>query len=120
MGRNLSLIHILGFEFKDGRQPAFKGKEQKRFIRLHSLGEGYSREELQAVISGKNLHKSKGNFAKVPAPKQFQMLIDVQAKMAEGKTIGYEKWAKKFNRKEAARTVIPVSYTHLDVYKRQA
>ena len=57
-------------------------------------------------ISGKNLHKSKGNFAKVPAPKQFQMLIDVQAKMAEGKTIGYEKWAKKFNRKEAARTVI--------------
>ena len=34
------------------------------------------------------------------------MLIDIQAKMAEGKTIGYEKWAKKFNRKEAARTVI--------------
>ena len=26
--------------------------------------------------------------------------------MAEGKTVGYEKWAKKFNRKEAARTVI--------------
>ena len=34
------------------------------------------------------------------------MLIDIQAKMAEGKTAGYEKWAKKFNRKEAARTVI--------------
>ena len=34
------------------------------------------------------------------------MLIDIQAKMTEGKTIGYEKWAKKFNRKEAARTVI--------------
>ena len=26
--------------------------------------------------------------------------------MAEGKTVGYEKWAKKFNRKEATRTVI--------------
>ena len=34
------------------------------------------------------------------------MLIDIQAKMAEGKTVGYEKGAKKFNRKEAARTVI--------------
>ena len=33
-------------------------------------------------------------------------MIDIQAKMAEGKTVGYEKWAKKFNRKEAARTVI--------------
>jgi hypothetical protein len=96
----------MGFEFKDGKQPAFKGKNQKRFIRLRSLGEGYSKEEIQAVISGKNLHKSKGSSAKAPAPKQFQMLIDIQAKMAEGKTIGYEKWAKKFNRKEAARTVI--------------
>ncbi|WP_418329778.1 hypothetical protein [Ruminococcus sp.] len=95
----------MGFEFKDGKQPAFKGKNPKRFIRLRSLGEGYSKEEIQAVISGKNLHKSKGSSAKTPAPKQFQMLIDIQAKMAEGKTIGYEKWAKKFNRKEAARTV---------------
>ena len=90
----------MGFEFKDGKQPAFKGENQKRFIRLRSLGEGYSKEEIQAVISGKNLHKSKGGSAKAPAPKQFQMLIDIQAKMAEGKTVGYEKWAKKFNRKE--------------------
>ena len=96
----------MGFEFKDGKQPAFKGENQKRFIRLRSLGEGYSKEEIQAVISGKNLHKSKGSSAKAPSPKQFQMLIDIQAKMAEGKTVGYEKWAKKFNRKEAARTVI--------------
>ena len=96
----------MGFEFKDGNQPAFRGKDQKRFIRLRSLGEGYSKEELQAVISGKSLHRSRGSSAKAPAQKQFQMLIDVQAKMAEGKTVGYEKWAKKFNRKEAARTVI--------------
>ena len=89
----------------DGKQPAFIGKNQQRFIRLRSLGEGYSKEEIQAVISGKNLHKSKGGSAKAPAPKQFQMLIDIQAKMAEGKTVGYEKRAKKFNRKEAARTV---------------
>ena len=58
----------MGFEFKDGKQPAFKGENQKRFIRLRSLGEGYSKEEIQAVISGKNLHKSKGGSAKAPAP----------------------------------------------------
>ena len=34
----------MGFEFKDGKQPAFKGKDQKRFIRLRSLGEGYSKK----------------------------------------------------------------------------
>ena len=96
----------IGYEFKDSKQPAFRGKNQKRFIRLGSLGEGYSKEELQAVISGKSLHRSKGGSVKAPEQKPFQMLIDVQAKMAEGKTVGYEKWAKKFNRKEAARTVI--------------
>lgn len=92
----------MGFEFKDGKQPAFKGKGQKRFIRLRSLGEGYGEEELRAVISGKSLHKTNSRKA---APRQFNLLIDIEAKMAEGKSVGYEKWAKKFNRKEAARTV---------------
>lgn len=44
------------------------------------------------------------------------MLIDIQEKMAEGKTVGYEKWAKKYNRKEAARTVILLKEKGLDNY----
>ena len=106
----------MGFEFKDGKHPAFKGKEQKRFIRLSSLGDGYSEEELRAVISGKSLHRSRAGSTKAPDQKQFHLLIDIQAKMAEGKTVGYEKWAKKFNRKEAARTVILLKEKGLDNY----
>ncbi len=102
----------MGFEFKDGKQPAFKGKEQKRFIRLCSLGEGYSKEELQAVVSGKSLRKART----APEQKQFHLLIDIQEKMAEGKTVGYEKWEKKYNRKEAARTVILLKEKGLDNY----
>lgn len=105
-------LAAMGFEFKDGNQPAFKGKEQKRFIRLRSLGEGYSKEELQAVISGKSLCKART----APEQKQFYLLIDIQEKMAEGKTVGYEKWAKKYNRKEAARTVILLKEKGLDNY----
>lgn len=95
----------MGYEFKDGKQKAFRGKEQKRFIRLRSLGEGYSEEELRAVISGKTLHKAKNTSRQVHTQRQFQMLIDIEAKLAEGKSGGYERWAKKFNRKEAAKTV---------------
>lgn len=95
----------MGYEFKDGKQKAFRGKEQKRFIRLRSLGEGYSEEELRAVISGKTLHKAKNTSRRVHTQRQFQMLIDIEAKLAEGKSGGYERWAKKFNRKEAAKTV---------------
>ena len=105
-------LAAMGFEFKDGNQPAFKGKEQKRFIRLRSLGEGYSKEELQAVISGKSLRKSRT----IPSKSSFTCLLIFEEKMAEGKTVGYEKWAKKYNRKEAARTVILLKEKGLDNY----
>ena len=101
----VQLLSDRGFVFKDGKQPAFRGRNQKRFIRLRSLGEGYSEEELRAVIAGKSLYRTRGTSTNAPEQKQFHLLIDIQSKMAEGKTAGYEKWAKKYNRKEAARTV---------------
>lgn len=113
----LTKMDTAGFVFKDGRQPAFRGIEQKRFIRLRSLGEGYSEEELRAVISGKSLHKAKGGSRQVHEQKQFQMLIDIQAKMVEGKSAGYERWAKKYNRKEAARTVCLLKEKGIGSYK---
>lgn len=112
----ISALADIGVEFRAGKQSAFKGKDQKRFFRLSSLGEGYSEEELRAVISGKSLHKSGIHSSQVSEQKQFHLLIDIQAKMAEGKTVGYEKWAKKFNRKEAAQTVILLKEKGLDSY----
>lgn len=102
-----------GYEFKDGKYPAFKGKDQKKFLRLRSLGEEYSEEAIRAAIIGKPIHKKQSaNYE----PKQFNLLIDIQAKMAEGKSGGYERWAKKFNRKEAARTVCLLKEKGLDNY----
>lgn len=101
----VQLLSDRGFVFKAGKQPAFRGRNQKRFIRLRSLGEGYSEEELRAVIAGKSLYRTRGTSMNAPEQKQFHLLIDIQSKMAEGRTAGYEKWAKKYNRKEAARTV---------------
>ena len=113
----IQLLAERGFVFKDGKQAALKGQKQKRFIRLSSLGDGYSKEELQAVITGKSLYKSKNNFAKISEQKQFHLLINIQSKMAEGKTTGYEKWAKKYNRKEAARTVCFLKEKGIDSYE---
>lgn len=113
----LKKMEDLGFEFKDGKQPAFRGKGQKRFIRLRSLGEDYSDEELRAAIAGKSGRKPRNANRQVPVPKQFNLLIDIQAKMAEGKSAGYECWAKKFNRKEAARTVCLLKEKGLDSYE---
>lgn len=102
-----------GYEFKDGKQPAFKRADQKKFLRLRSLGEEYSEEAIRATIVGKSIHKGRNSDN---ASKQFNLLIDIQAKMAEGKSAGYERWAKKFNRKEAARTVCLLKERGLDNY----
>ena len=58
------------------------------------------------------------------APKQdgVQQLVDIEQIMAEGKGRGYERWATMHNLKQMAATLNvyqAVSYTHLDVYKRQ-
>ena len=37
--------------------------------------------------------------------RKVNLLIDIQAKMAAGKGVGYEHWAKIFNLKEAAKTL---------------
>lgn len=113
----VQLLRSMGYEFKDGKHPAFKGKDQKKFLRLSSLGEGYGVEELNAVISGKSIHKARNSNSKFQqAPRQFNMLIDIQAKLAEGKNGGYERWAKKFNRKEAAKTVCVLKEKGIENY----
>ncbi|WP_122788761.1 relaxase/mobilization nuclease domain-containing protein [Intestinibacillus sp. Marseille-P6563] len=40
-----------------------------------------------------------------PHPDSPQRLVDIAAKRAEGKGIGYERWAKTFNLKQMAKTV---------------
>lgn len=93
------------FEVKEGKQIAFRGKSQKRFIRLRSLGDGYNEEKIKAVIAGNSVHKVKNTSRQEHTQPQFHLLIDIQEKMAEDKNGGYERWAKKYNRKEAAKTV---------------
>ena len=45
--------------------------------------------------------------AEIAAPKQdgVQRLVDIEQKMAEGKGRGYERWAKIYNLKQAAKTL---------------
>lgn len=90
-----------GYESKGGKYVAFKGKEQKKFLRLKSLGITYSEENIRDVIKGKGVQKVK----RQPPQKQVNMLVDIQAKLQQGKGAGYEQWAKIFNLKQMASTL---------------
>ena len=100
----LQRLEQQGYEVKRGKYTSVKGARQKRFIRFRTLGTGYSEEELKAVLAGEAEHRPR---QKSLAPEQkFQMLVDIQAKLVEGKGAGFAHWAKQHNLKEMSRTLI--------------
>ena len=100
----LQKLERQGYEVKRGKYTSVKGKGQKRFIRFRTLGTGYGEDEIKAVLEGKVKHQP---YQKKPPKEQpFQLLVDIQGKMAEGKSVGYKKWATKFNLKEMSKTLL--------------
>ena len=102
----LLLMESAGYEVKRGKYTSVKGARQKRFIRFRTLGAGYSEEELKAVISGEAEHHPRQKQKRIVPEQKFQMLVDIQAKLAEGKSMGYARWAKRYNLKEMSKTLI--------------
>ena len=100
----LKKLEQQGYEIKRGKYTSVKGARQKRFIRFRTLGTGYSEEEIKAVLEGKAKHQL---YQKQPPKEQpFQLLVDIQGKMAAGKSVSYKKWATKFNLKEMSKTLL--------------
>ena len=89
----------------------------KKPARLSSLGEGYTEEDLAAVLSGRREHTPRRAPVAVPpsAPK-VNLLVDIQAKLQAGKGKGYERWAKVFNLKQMAQTMTYLSEHNLLEY----
>ena len=100
----LQKLEQQGYEVKRGKYTSVKGARQKRFIRFRTLGAGYSEEELKAVLAGEVEHRP--HQKQPPKEKKFNLLVDVQAKLAEGKSGGYARWAKEYNLKEMSKTLI--------------
>ena len=91
-----------GYIIKYGKHIAVKKKEDKRFLRLDSLGEGYTQQDLEKIIvNDVKVHRKKKGYQK-----KLSLLIDVQQKITEGKGGGYAHWAKVFNIKQMAQTIL--------------
>ena len=107
----LKLLQAEGYEIKRGKHTAICGKEQKRFIRFRSLGEDFSEEQLKKVIAGEAEMPENKTESREPAqpPKEkrrFDLVVDIQEKMAQGKNGGYVRWAKKYNVKQFAESIL--------------
>lgn len=103
----VGLLKQAGYEYQEGKHPAIRGKDQKKFIRFKSLGEGYTPEDLALVFAGQREHQPHKPRKRMEQPEQkLNLLIDIQAKLAAGKGAGYERWAKVFNLKQMAKALM--------------
>ena len=94
----LTNLQTAGIEIKQGKNPALKLPGTKRFVRLKSLGDAYSEAAIKARLLGKKQQRLAEN--------KPNLLIDIQTKMHQTNSPGYERWAKKFNLEEMAKTVM--------------
>ena len=95
----LQLVRESGYRVSVGKSVTFY-KDGQKGIKLHSLGAGYSEAELRDVTAGKATHNPRGKRERA------SLLVDIQAKLAAGKGVGYERWAKGFNVKQMAKTLL--------------
>ena len=73
-----------------------------KFIRAKHLGDKFDKTAVLATLQANAERKPKVQSK----PTNLAKLIDIQAKLTEGKGIGYECWAKKFNLKAMSQTLI--------------
>jgi hypothetical protein len=86
---------------------------QGRAIRLKSLGDDYTEAAIRERLAGRRIVKAgsdNGTYTRV------SLLIDIQAKIREGKGDGYAQWAKVFNLKQAAKILIWLQEQGIDSY----
>lgn len=95
----LQFVRENGYGVSENRGVTFY-KDGQKGIKLHTLGVGYSEAELRDVIAGKATHNPRGKRERA------SLLIDIEAKLAVGKGSGYAQWAKVFNVKQMAKTLL--------------
>ena len=73
-----------------------------KFIRAKHLGDKFEKGLVFAALQENAERKRTIQFK----PDRIRKLVDIQAKLKQGKGIGYERWAKKHNLKAMAQTLI--------------
>jgi len=116
-----------GYSVRDNRkQVSVTAPGQKRATRLDSLGEGYTEDALRDFFTSRRarrigsdtqLAKTEPNSLGTSVMNPVSLLIDIQAKIREGKGRGYEQWARIFNLKQGAKTLLFLQEQGIDSYE---
>ena len=107
-----------GYKIKRGKYISLKAEDQKNYIRLRSLGNGYAEDDIVRRIAGELVVDTGGdkNSDDVPdsvllsnSEKKLDLVLDIQNIIAKQKGPGYERWAKVHNVKAISKTLLYLS-----------
>ena len=106
---------------------------QKKPTRLNTLKGDHTEEAIRERIAGTRIITSAGggrsndehsasgpvviSSGEIGGETRVSLLIDIQAKIQAGKGEGYERWARIFNLKEAAKTLLFLQENGIDSYE---
>ena len=94
------LLQQYGITVKESRgRLSYLPAGRTKFIRARSIGDKFEKELVLAALKA-NTERKRTIQSKSD---RIGKLIDIQAKLKQGKGIGYERWAKKYNLKAMAR-----------------
>ena len=97
------LLQQYGITVKESRgRLSYLPAGRTKFIRARSIGDKFEKELVLAALKA-NTERKRTIQSKSD---RIGKLIDIQAKLKQGKGIGYERWAKKHNLKAMAQTLI--------------
>jgi len=84
----------------------------KRSIRLSSLSEQYTEQGIKKQLEEQQKNpfnkyqQMEENVAQYPPPKKLQLIIDIENSLKATESIGYRKWAEKFNLQQMSQTLL--------------
>ena len=97
------LMQQYGITVKESRgRLSYLPAGKTKFIRAHSIGNKFEKGLVLAALQENAERKRTIQFK----PDRIGKLVDIQAKLKQGKGIGYERWAKKHNLKAMSQTLI--------------
>ena len=97
------LMQQYGITVKESRgQLSYLPAGRTKFIRAKHLGDKFEKELVLATLQ-ENAERKR---TVKPMPDRIGKLVNIQAKLKQGKGIGYERWAKKHNLKAMSQTLL--------------
>ena len=112
----IDLLSAAGYTAKRGKHMAFRHEGQKKYLRLDSLGKGYSENELREALKKQEHSEPAKSRVGADNRKRSNLLTDIDAKLNSGKGANYMQWAKVFRLKQMAKTIMYIDEKGFEDY----